>query len=142
MHHKIKPMIARISVLIVLSGLIPQPAFAQSKTFVVPPTNKRARYTKAKSKERLQVSGEIKIIPLLGATVVIATPNLGQIIIGKLLAFPSDVIQRFEELDASGYTVDATGYVVTLCSDREIKKSNAAGCRVFDESKSITIRQY
>lgn len=142
MRHKITVAVTHISVLIILSGLIARPVFSEAKTFVVPATNKRARYAKAKSNERLKVSGEIKIIPLMGATVVIATPNLGQIIIGKLLAFPSDVIQRFEELDASGYTVDATGYVVTLCSDREIKKSNAAGCRMFDESKPVTIRQY
>jgi hypothetical protein len=142
LRHKLAAMVAYISISVVLLGLIPQPVLPQSKTFIVPPTNKRARYTKAKSKERLRVSGEIKIIPLLGATVVIATPNLGQIIIGKLFAFPSDVVQRFEELDASGYTVDATGFMITLCSDREIKRNNAAGCRIFDESKPITIRQY
>ena len=108
----------------------------------MPSTNRKARYVIAKSKERLKVSGEIGIIPLQGVTVVIVTPNLGQIIIAKLLSLPSDVSERFEELDANGYTVDATGYVVTLCNEREIKKSNAAGCRIFDESKPINIRQW
>ena len=122
--------------------LIPQPVLSQSKAFIVPPTNKRARYPKAKSKEKLTISGEVRIIPLRGATVVLVTPNLGQIIIAKLLSLPSDVIERLEALNASGYSVDATGYVVTLCTDREIKKSIAAGCRVFDESKPISIRQY
>lgn len=73
---------------------------------------------------------------------VLVTPNLGQIIIAKMLSLPSDVIERLETLNASGYSVDATGYVVTLCTDREIKKSVAAGCRLFDESKPTSIRQY
>src|ERR1051325_6815671 len=114
----------------------------QSKDFTVPPTNKKAKYGRARATEKMKISGEIKIIPLMGATVVLSTPNLGEIIIGKLLAMPEDVSSRFEALNDNHYSVDATGTVVTVCTEKKIKKAKAAGCRLFDESKPIRFHQW
>ena len=98
----------------------------------------KAKYPTAKSKERLKVIGEIRIEPMFGATVVIATANLGEIVIAKVGLLSDDASKRFEELDNSKYSVEATGVVVTLCTERQIKKGTAY-CRVFDESKPIRI---
>jgi len=116
------------------------PIFGYQSFFTVPPTNKNAKYKGIRIRERLVITGEIKIVPMFGATVVIQSPTLGQVELGKLLDFPVEIQRQLEELESQGSSIEAKGLVLTLCTDKQIKKG-VLGCRAFDAAKAVVIRQ-
>lgn len=129
-------------VILFLSASVASLGQSGEKTFTIPPRDKKAKYRRAVSKERIKLVGEVKIIPLHGAAYVLVTPNLGEVYIGHRGSIPDEVDSRLEWLANNGYTVDATGQMITLCTTRQLKRAVVVGCRVFDEAKAIVIREW
>ncbi len=112
----------------------------KAETLIISPFES-PKYSGVISKKALTLSGEIKTVPMGGATVLLATPSMGQIIIGKYLSLPSDIAQRLTDFEKNKTSVTVTGSVVTICSDKEIEQGTV-GCRMFDTTKPISVKVY
>lgn len=109
--------------------------FAESFTI---PTQDSTPVKGVQSKDTLTISGEIDIVPMSGMTVVLRTPSLGDIIVGKRYSFPQDLGSKLDALQSRRILVEMRGVVFTFCTTGQMKKGTV-GCRKFDPSAPISV---
>jgi len=124
---------------VLLAFALAMPLLALGQEITVSATEKPGHYKNVKGREDISVLGELRTVPMRGATWVLMSYNLGQITLFKSAAIPDAAESQLLSLQKRNVTVRVTGSLLMLCTERELRQENVVGCREFDNTKDIKI---
>jgi len=124
---------------VVVAGALAIPSLVFGQEITVSAIEKPGHYKNVRAREDISVLGELRIVPMRGATWVLMSPNFGQITLFKSAAIPDAADSQLSTLQNRKATVRVTGSLLMLCTEKELRQENIVGCREFDNTKDITI---